>query len=66
MKRERKEHSMSFEEFSNYEKKKITEGKLSPPVKLMYSESLSLSERWRQRFIDFWDLPNDFQMEEGD
>jgi acetone carboxylase alpha subunit len=64
MKNERKETSMSFDEFFEYEKKKLIENRLSPQVRLMYSESLSLSEKWREEFIEFWNLPEDFQMEE--
>jgi len=60
---ERKAKSMSFEEFWNYEKNKLTERKLSDHVKLMYSESITLSQKWRKLFIDFWKLPEDFSME---
>ena len=64
MKKERKEKSMTFEEFWEYEKKKITEDKLHEAVKLMYSESLKLSTGyWGKEFREFWKLPEDFQME---
>ncbi len=59
----RKEKSMTFEEFCEYEKAKLTDNILSDPVKLMYSESLDLSEKWRKEFIEFWGLPEDFTME---
>ncbi|MFW9851145.1 MAG: hydantoinase B/oxoprolinase family protein, partial [Candidatus Thorarchaeota archaeon] len=47
---ERKEKSMTFEEFWEYEKKKITEEKLYEAVSLMYSESLRLSKKWAKEF----------------
>ncbi|TFF99171.1 MAG: acetone carboxylase subunit alpha [Promethearchaeota archaeon] len=63
IRKERKEKSMSFDEFFEYEKSKLTKSELSAPVKLMYSESLGLSEKWRKEFIEFWNLPENFQME---
>jgi N-methylhydantoinase B/oxoprolinase/acetone carboxylase alpha subunit len=64
MKKERLEKSMTFEEYWEYEKKKITEDKLYEAVKRMYSESLKLSTKyWGKEFREFWKLPEDFQME---
>ena len=63
IKKERREKSLSFEEFWEYERKKITEGKLYEAVKVMYSESLNLSKKWGKEFREFWKLPDDFQME---
>ncbi len=60
---ERTEKSMTFEEFWEYEKKKLTEDKLYEAVKLMYSESLKLSDKWAKEFREFWKLPDGFQME---
>ena len=60
---ERKEKSMSFEEFYEYEKNKILSDKLSAPVKRMYSESLQLSVGWAKEFRKFWNLEDDFNME---
>ena len=62
LKKERIEKSLSFEEFWAQEKKKITEGKLSEQVKLMYSESLMLSKNWAKEFRKFWKLSEDFQI----
>jgi len=64
MRNGRRENSMSFDEFFEYEKSKLIENRLSPQVRLMYSESLSLSKKWRKELIEFWNLPDDFQMEE--
>ena len=64
IKKERMEKSMTFEEFWEYEKKKITEDKLYEAVKLMYYESLKFSTKyWGKEFREFWKLPEDFQME---
>ena len=64
MRKERLEKSMPFEEYWEYEKKKITEDKLYEAVKRMYSESLKLSKGyWAKEFREFWKLPEDFQME---
>jgi len=60
---ERKAKSLSFDEFWEYEKKKIVEKKLSEPVNRMYSESMQLSDKWAKQFREFWKLPNDFNLE---
>jgi len=61
--KERKEKSMTFEEFWEYERKKITEKKLYEAVTLMFSESLKLSKKWAKEFREFWKFPENFQME---
>lgn len=61
--KERREKSLSFEDFWEYERKKITEGKLKDPIPRMYSESLSLSKKWGKEFLEFWKLPEDFKWE---
>jgi len=63
LKKERREKSITFEEYWEEEKRKITENKLSDPVKLMYSESLKLSEKWAKEFKEFWKLPENFEVE---
>ncbi|MFX1599362.1 MAG: acetone carboxylase subunit alpha, partial [Promethearchaeota archaeon] len=63
LKTERREKSMNFEEYWEKEKMKIIENKLSDPVKLMYSESLMLSNNWAKEFKEFWKLPDNFEME---
>ena len=60
---DRKEKSLTFEEFWEYERKKIIEGALSETVKVMYSESLKLSKKWGKEFREFWKFSEDFQME---
>jgi len=61
---ERRNKSMTFEEFWEYERKKITEDRLSEHVKRMYSESLKLSDRWAKEFKEFWKFDDNFKMEE--
>ncbi|MFX1296954.1 MAG: hydantoinase B/oxoprolinase family protein [Promethearchaeota archaeon] len=60
---ERKEKSMEFEEFWEYERNLITDNQLSEPVKRMFKESLELSDKWAKEFYKFWNLPNNFKME---
>ena len=62
MKNQRKETSISFEEFWKKEREKITEDKLSDPVRRMYSESIALSKNWGKEFRIFWKFPEDFQI----
>jgi N-methylhydantoinase B/oxoprolinase/acetone carboxylase alpha subunit len=63
IRKERIEKSMTFEEFWEYEKKKLIGGKFYEAVKIMYSESLKLSDKWAKEFREFWKLPDDFEME---
>jgi N-methylhydantoinase B/acetone carboxylase alpha subunit len=60
---ERKEKSTSFEEFWEYERKKLTENKIYEAVSSTYNESLDLSENWAREFLEFWKLPDDFRLE---
>ena len=60
---ERREKSMTFEEFWEQERAKITENQLIKPVKLMYKESLELSDKWAKEFREFWKLPEKFTTE---
>jgi hypothetical protein len=61
--KDRKEKSLTFEEFWELERKKITEGRLYESVSSMYSESLELSSKWGKEFREFWKLPEDFHIE---
>ncbi|MEM2618357.1 MAG: hydantoinase B/oxoprolinase family protein [Candidatus Hadarchaeales archaeon] len=56
MRKKRAERSISFQEFYERERKKITEGKLIEPVKNMYRESIALSKRWGKEFLEFWQI----------
>jgi len=61
LRRERKDKSMTFEEFYQKEKKRIEDGNLIEPIKRMYNESIKLSRRWGKEFLEFWNLPEDFR-----
>ena len=63
IKNERKEKSLTFEEFWEKERKYLIEGNLYEAVSSMYSESLELSSKWGEEFREFWKLPEDFKME---
>jgi N-methylhydantoinase B/acetone carboxylase alpha subunit len=63
LKRERENKSMTYEEFWQYERDKITQNKLGEHITRMYSESIKLSDKWRKHFLEFWDLPKNFEME---
>jgi len=63
LRNERKEKSMTFEEFWKQERSKITDNRLSEHVNAMYSESLELSDKWAKEFREFWKFPEDFKME---
>ncbi|MFW9973333.1 MAG: hypothetical protein ACFFDF_24325, partial [Candidatus Odinarchaeota archaeon] len=61
--KERREKSMTFEEFWKNERIKLTENRLNNSVKRMYKESLELSDKWAKNFREFWNLPEDFKIE---
>jgi len=63
LRNERKEKSLTFEEFKERERKKLIENQLSKPVKIMYKESLELSDKWAKEFREFWNLPENFKLE---
>jgi len=63
LRNERKEKSLTFEEFKERERKKLIENQLSKPVKIMYKESLELSDKWAKEFREFWNLPENFKVE---
>ncbi|MFX1374377.1 MAG: hydantoinase B/oxoprolinase family protein [Promethearchaeota archaeon] len=63
LKNQRKEKSVSYEEFWKQERLKITDNKLAEHIKAMYSESLRLSDKWGKEFLEFWKLPEDFKLE---
>jgi N-methylhydantoinase B/acetone carboxylase alpha subunit len=63
LRKERKDMSMTFEDFYQKEKNRIESGSLIEPLKRMYNESIELSKRWGKDFLEFWDLPDDFRFE---
>jgi len=63
LKKERLEKSLPFDEYWEQERKKITENRLNEVVTRMYLESIKLSKKWGKEFLEFWKLPEDFQIE---
>jgi acetone carboxylase alpha subunit len=59
----RKDDSMTFEEFWEYEQKKITDNTLYEAVNNMYVESMELSEKWAKEFKEFWKFAEHFKLE---
>lgn len=61
---ERAARAVPAAEFLREERARILDGDLDPVVRLMYNESMDLSERWGDWFREFWDLPPDFRFED--
>lgn len=60
MRKKRAKDSVPFDEFWEKEREKILTRNLIEPVKTMYKESMTLSPKWREEFITFWQLPENF------
>lgn len=46
--------------------KRVAASDFAPEVRLMYREAMRLSSRFRAEFTEFWNLPEDFEMEAGE
>lgn len=57
---ERKARGIPVKEYMEAERKRILAGDVPPLPKKMYNDCFSRSERFRQEFIEFWQLPQDF------
>ena len=57
---DRRNNSVSYEEFYGREKQLVVDGKLLEPVKDMLQGSMELSPEWAKEFRDFWGLNEDF------
>ena len=62
IKDERKQRSVSFEEFYQAERAKIVEGDLVEPVRESYAGSMRISPEWAAEFRGFWNLGDDFSL----
>ncbi len=60
MRASRLEKAMDVKDFLAQERERVLAKDFIPPVYNMYKSSLSLSEAWRKKFFDCWDLPEDF------
>jgi hypothetical protein len=47
-------------EWMQKQRERIVAKDLAPMVQRMYAGSFVMSERWRQEYIDFWNLDPDF------
>jgi N-methylhydantoinase B/acetone carboxylase alpha subunit len=65
MRARRAERAIPVAEYLKGEKQKILNGDLAPETRRMYNESLELSTDWREWFLSFWELPDDFHFAEG-
>jgi N-methylhydantoinase B/oxoprolinase/acetone carboxylase alpha subunit len=50
------------EQFLARERARLINGDLIEPVADMYRDSMELSPQWREKFLKFWDLPEDFAL----
>ncbi|PSR30819.1 MAG: acetone carboxylase subunit alpha [Sulfobacillus benefaciens] len=60
---DRRARSVSYQEFWQEERTKVSQGNLAEPVRRMYRESMQLSPAWSAEFCRFWNLPVDFQFQ---
>jgi hypothetical protein len=59
---ERESQSQSVESFMEEERERIEDGDLSYPVRWMYSGVFDRDSEWVDEFREFWDLPDDFEI----
>ena len=64
--RERLERALPAEEYKRRARERLTEGRVSAPVRRMYNDLLENNERFAQRMREFWGLPEDFLVPGGD
>ena len=62
MRRDRLSRGVPFAAWRQNERHRIVRGEASPQVRDMYRSSMELSEKFRDHFISFWELPADFQI----
>jgi len=62
MRRERLQKAVPVSEFLKSERKKVLNRDFIQPVLDMYHSSMELSHEWREKFIKFWNLPQDYWM----
>ena len=65
IKEDRASRAVPVKEFLALEREKILKGELREEVQRMYNQSLDLSTTWREWFLKFWNLPEDFRFPEG-
>jgi acetone carboxylase, alpha subunit len=63
MREERGREAVPVREWMQAERRRVLDGDMIDPVKVMYAESIRLSEAWAREFREFWDLPEDFDFD---
>lgn len=61
---EREAESKPFDEFWEDERSRVTDGDLNDGVEWMYTGVSQQSPSWMESFREFWDLPEDFTLEQ--
>ncbi|SFI59218.1 hydantoinase B/oxoprolinase family protein [Thermoflavimicrobium dichotomicum] len=62
MRLNRLKKAVPVKEFMKKERERILKRDFIEPVRDMYQSSMELSSEWREKFITFWNLPEDFEM----
>jgi len=62
--RERLEKAIPVSQFLKEQRERILRRDFIQPVREMYQSSMDLSPEWRQKYLSFWNLPEDFRMVE--
>lgn len=60
IRKERLKKAIPVSEFIENERKRILNREFIQPVLDMYQSSMELSVEWKQKFVDFWKVPQDF------
>jgi N-methylhydantoinase B/oxoprolinase/acetone carboxylase alpha subunit len=56
----RRQRGVPASQWYEQQRKRVIEKDFAPMVQQMYAGSFTMSERWRQEYIDFWKLDADF------
>jgi acetone carboxylase alpha subunit len=65
IRRQRLSRAVPTAEWLETTRERIRQGGLHPEIARMYREMMGVSRAWRQEFIRFWDLPDDFELQAG-
>jgi acetone carboxylase alpha subunit len=61
---ERKRLGVPAEEYRRRERERVLHGDFDPPTARMYQAVLGYSKPFRDAFVEFWDLPEDWELPE--
>jgi N-methylhydantoinase B/acetone carboxylase alpha subunit len=62
IRQERLSRAVPVSEFLTAERERVIAGSFIEPVIDMYRSSMQLSAQWREKFVSFWNLPEDFAL----